>query len=87
MTARLKICKVGYSFRFLHRFVGSTSWSEIHPLNPPALYSRKPDLVRTDMRGDLDVGIMTNTLMGTDPFVASFDYIRFGALTSMEDES
>ena len=85
MTARLRICRVGSTIRFLYQFVGTTAWSSIHALNAPSNLFQVNDLERTDLLGDLEVGIMTNSMYGSNPFVATFDYIRFGALGSMDD--
>ena len=85
MSARLRICRVGSTIRFLYQFVGTTSWSSIHALNAPSNPFQVNDLERTDLLGDLEVGIMTNSMYGSNPFVATFDYIRFGALGSLDD--
>lgn len=89
MTARLRLCKVGSTFRFLYQFIGTgTGWSEIHPLNAPSNPFDTNDLDRPDLSGDLQAGIMTNSMgygTGGDPFVATFEYIRFGTLVGMGD--
>jgi hypothetical protein len=85
MTARLRICRVGSTIRFLYQFVGTTAWSSIHALNAPNNLFQENDLERTDLLGDLEVGMMTNSMFGSNAFEAIFDYIRFGALGSMDE--
>lgn len=90
MTARLRLCRVGAAIRFLYRFVDfETDWTDIHPLNyPSAEVGQEDNLDRPDLTGEVEVGIMTNNMgFGSDgdPFVATFEYIRFGALASMVD--
>lgn len=90
MSAALRICRSGSSFRFLFRFVSAApEWLEIHPLNAPVNPFNTEDLQRTDLEGDLEVGLMTNNMSfgspNSDPFVANFQYVRFGHLSSMSD--
>ena len=64
---------------------GGPEWVEIHPLNAPNNIFQTSDLERTDLAGDVEVGPMTNNMYGSDPFVASFHYLRFGVLETMDD--
>jgi hypothetical protein len=72
-SAELRLCRVGATFNTYTRAIGATTW------NLFASYTR------TDLPNILHVGMEQSALPQPPDMVATYDYVRFGNVSSISD--
>ncbi len=68
----LRLCRVGSTYRMLHRLDGATAWTVME------------DYYRPDLPETLQVGITAGAWQTPSDLTARFDYVRYAAVPSLD---
>lgn len=96
-SARLRICRIGSSFRLYHLHPTETTWTEERVISTtqemgngagvatPGVDATHLSFTRTDLPSTLQVGLIANAWGAPAQTRGQFDYIHLGAVSTVAD--